>query len=86
MRAVVTGDVQGVGFRYAARDHALELGLAGWVRNTPHGAVEAEIEGESGVVERMLAWLDRGPQAARVASVEVTEIPVVHETAFAIRS
>ncbi|WP_344792829.1 acylphosphatase [Gryllotalpicola daejeonensis] len=84
MHAVVSGDVQGVGFRYAAAEHARELGVAGWVRNLPDGRVEAEVEGESGAVERMIAWLERGPRAARVAAVEVAETPVLHEDAFLI--
>jgi acylphosphatase len=84
VHAVVSGEVQGVGFRYAARERAAELGVAGWVRNLPDGTVEAEVEGESGAVERMLAWLDRGPRAARVASVVTHEIPVLHARDFAI--
>ncbi|GAA4174511.1 acylphosphatase [Gryllotalpicola koreensis] len=84
VHAVVTGEVQGVGFRYAARARAQELGLAGWVRNLADGSVEVEAEGETGAVERMLAWLDRGPRAARLASVAVTETPVTHATEFTI--
>jgi acylphosphatase len=84
VHAVVSGEVQGVGFRYAARERAAELGVAGWVRNLPDGTVEAEVEGESGAVERMLAWLDRGPRAARVASVVAHEIPVAHARGFVI--
>jgi len=84
VRAVITGEVQGVGFRFSTREHARDLGVAGWVRNLPDGSVEAEIEGESGAVERMLAWLERGPRAARVADVAVTELPVAHEAEFSI--
>lgn len=84
VRAVVSGDVQGVGFRYSTRERARELGVAGWVRNLPDGSVEAEVEGEAGAVERMLAWLGRGPSDARVASVVVTETPVLHAGEFAI--
>ncbi|AYG04119.1 acylphosphatase [Gryllotalpicola protaetiae] len=84
VRAVISGDVQGVGFRYSARERARRLGVAGWVRNLPDGSVEAEVEGEAGAVERMLAWLDRGPSGARVASVAVTETPVLHAAEFTI--
>jgi len=80
----VSGEVQGVGFRYATRERARELGLAGWVRNLPSGDVEVEIEGESGAVERMLAWLERGPRAARVASVAVHDVPATGARDFAI--
>lgn len=84
VRAVVSGEVQGVGFRYSTRERARELGVAGWVRNLPDGSVEAEVEGEAGAVERMLAWLGRGPSGSRVASVAVTETPVVHASEFTI--
>ena len=71
---VITGVVQGVGFRYSARAEAERLGIDGWVRNRPDGAVEAEVEGESGPVQRMLAWLERGPAGARVDDLVVTEL------------
>ena len=84
VRAVVTGDVQGVGFRYSTRERARQLGIAGWVRNLPDGSVEAEVEGEAGAVGRMLAWLERGPSGARVASVTVIETPVLGAAEFTI--
>lgn len=84
VHAVVTGDVQGVGFRYATRERARVVGVAGWVRNLPDGSVEVEAEGDPGAVERMLAWLDRGPRGARVTSVDVTEVPVAHAADFTI--
>jgi acylphosphatase len=86
VHVIVTGEVQGVGFRFHAREQARVLGIAGWVRNRPDGTVEAEVEGESGAVERMLAWFDHGPRGARVASVAATETPVVHATGFTIES
>ncbi|WP_101394542.1 acylphosphatase [Phycicoccus duodecadis] len=57
----VRGRVQGVGFRWWTRARALELGLAGWARNTADGRVEVVAEGERGDVERLLALL--GPDA-----------------------
>jgi acylphosphatase len=66
----VSGRVQGVGFRWAARAKGEELGLAGWVRNLPDGRVEAWVEGEEHALEAMLTWLARGPGAARVTNVE----------------
>jgi len=70
---LVSGRVQGVGFRWHTRSRASELGLAGWVRNLPDGRVEAWLEGEEGAVRTMLAWLAHGPPAARVRGVEVVE-------------
>jgi acylphosphatase len=70
---LVSGRVQGVGFRWYARERAEQLGLAGWVRNLPDGRVELLLEGREGAVEAMLVWLERGPPAAHVRSVEVVE-------------
>ena len=64
------GRVQGVGFRYATMAQAEALGLAGWVRNCPDGAVEAAFYGPRRILEQMLAWCEHGPRAARVDSVD----------------
>jgi acylphosphatase len=71
-RVVVTGRVQGVYFRDATRRRALAAGVAGWVRNRADGAVEAVLEGETGAVERLVAFCREGPRGARVDRVEVT--------------
>jgi acylphosphatase len=73
-RAVVTGIVQGVGFRYSTRMRARELGLAGHVRNLDDGSVDVWIEGRSSAVEQMLAWLRRGPPGARVERLEASAV------------
>jgi acylphosphatase len=65
--------VQGVFFREATRRRASTLGVAGWVRNRPDGAVEAVFEGDPDAVEAMLAFCRQGPRGARVEGVEVTE-------------
>jgi len=69
--ARVTGRVQGVGFRYTAAHVARELGLTGWVRNTADGAVEVRAQGDERLLERFVAFLEEGPRAARVVSVDV---------------
>ncbi|AMB59138.1 acylphosphatase [Microterricola viridarii] len=71
---ILRGQVQGVGFRYAARAEAERLGISGWVRNRPDGAVEAEVYGGEAAVEQMLDWLGRGPQGADIATVEVKDV------------
>ena len=78
----VSGDVQGVGFRWHARERAQALGLAGWVRNLPDGRVEVWVEGRAEAVEQMLVWLRRGPPSARVERVETSEEPVAERTGF----
>jgi acylphosphatase len=71
--AVVSGIVQGVAFRWYAKERARELGLAGWVRNLPDGRVEARFEGPTNAVDEFVAWLGHGPPSARVDGVELEE-------------
>lgn len=70
LRVLISGMVQGVGFRHAAYRQALRLGLCGWVRNLPDGRVEALFQGERPIVEQMLAWCRNGPALARVDHVD----------------
>jgi acylphosphatase len=84
-RVVVHGRVQGVWFRESARQHAERLGLAGWVRNRPDGAVEAELEGDGEDVEVLVSWFRHGPAQARVDSVEVEELLPTGQQGFATR-
>ena len=67
----IRGRVQGVWYRGSMENEAERLGLAGWVRNRPDGAVEAEVEGAPEAVDALIAWARRGPPAARVTDVEV---------------
>ncbi|HTT07474.1 MAG TPA: acylphosphatase [Gammaproteobacteria bacterium] len=71
VRCVVSGRVQGVFFRAAARDEARRLGLTGWVRNMIGGRVELNASGPHAAVDAFIAWLHRGPPAARVTAVDV---------------
>ena len=74
-RIVVSGRVQGVGFRYATQREATRLGLRGWVRNTEDGKVEIVVEGGINDVDGLQAWCRRGPAGARVSTVAASEIP-----------
>ncbi len=71
---IVTGRVQGVGFRYFTVRCANELGICGWVRNLPDGSVETVIRGSGETVEAMIGLLKQGPGAANVAGLEIEEI------------
>jgi acylphosphatase len=83
---VITGRVQGVGFRWFTHDAAVREGVDGWVRNLPDGRVEAEIEGELEAVDRVEAALRRGPSASRIDDVNVDERPPSgRRTGFSIR-
>lgn len=79
IHAVVTGLVQGVGFRYYTVEQARKIGVSGWVRNRLDGSVEVEAQGEPAEIAQMISWLKVGPDWARVAHVAVTEIPVKSE-------
>ncbi len=68
---LISGRVQGVGYRYATVDTASQLGLTGWVRNLPDDRVEAVFEGARVVVEEMVRWCHAGPPAAVVKDVVV---------------
>jgi acylphosphatase len=70
---VVSGRVQGVFFRDTMRRRAESVGLAGWVRNTADGTVEAAFEGEPEAVDELVEFSRLGPSRAEVAAVEVIE-------------
>jgi acylphosphatase len=72
-RVIVSGRVQGVGFRISCYRRATRLGLAGTVRNLPDGRVEVVAEGEREAVNELVAWCRRGPPAAWVAEASVTD-------------
>jgi acylphosphatase len=69
LRAVVHGEVQGVGFRYWTRRQARGLGLSGYVRNRWDGTVEVVAEGQKTLLQDLLNRLGRGPRAAWVQQV-----------------
>lgn len=89
-RVFVDGLVQGVAFRYHAREEARALGLTGWIRNLADGRVETLFDGPEPAVDAFLAWLRRGPPAAHVRGIEVRDEPAsslgdASEGTFAIR-
>ncbi len=69
-RFLVSGRVQGVGFRYYTQDVAEREGVTGYVRNLPDGCVEAVVEGEIEAVTRVERAIRSGPAGARVEDVE----------------
>lgn len=71
---LVEGYVQGVGYREFALRAALRLGVSGWVRNRPDGAVEALIFGPAAAVEALIAEMRKGPRFATVNGVSVTAL------------
>jgi acylphosphatase len=84
VRVVVRGRVQGVGYRWSARQAAERLALAGIATNRRDGSVLVEVEGPPGKVEAMLDWLRGGPSGAEVTAVHVEALPPVGESGFRI--
>lgn len=70
-RLVVTGAVQGVGYRYSMVLAARRLGVTGWVRNRRDGSVEAMIAGSAEAVASIIDWARHGPAGAEVGHVAV---------------
>jgi acylphosphatase len=77
---VVHGRVHGVSYRESMRMEAQRLGVTGWVRNRHDGTVEAVVHGWPDDVNAMLDWARRGPPAARVTRMDVTEASGEYET------
>jgi acylphosphatase len=85
VRLIVSGRVQGVGFRWATRTEAERVGARGWVRNRPDGTVEIHLEGTDEAVAHMRRWAVAGPPGARVESVEELEVGAEGARSFEIR-
>lgn len=75
-RWIVRGRVQGVGFRWFVGREARRLGLGGFARNLPDGAVEVVSQGDEAALEALERALGRGPPAARVEAVERLHVPL----------
>jgi len=82
---LISGRVQGVGFRYFAEHRARERGISGWVRNLPDGTVEVHAEGSPERLKRFEQDLRDGPPHADVRAFESREAPLEHRRAFEIR-
>ena len=69
-RFVVSGRVQGVGFRASTREQARHLAIGGWVRNLPDGGVEGWAQGSPEALARFVHWLGEGPRFAEVRQLQ----------------
>ncbi len=82
VHALISGHVQGVGYRWFVRGVAAAAGLSGWARNLPDGDVEVELEGPADAVRDAVAALD-GPRApGAVTAVVHEERPVQGTSGF----
>ncbi|HEY2335727.1 MAG TPA: DNA polymerase ligase N-terminal domain-containing protein [Solirubrobacterales bacterium] len=85
VRAIVRGEVQGVGYRDATQGRARELGVMGWVRNGEDGSALVHAEGPEAAVAELVAFLREGPAAAQVTDVATESVKVEGHEQFAIR-
>ncbi len=81
----IFGDVQGVGFRFAARNVALKYGMNGFVENLPDGSVYIEIEGNTAQLESFIFWCKEGPSHATVNDMKIEDGEVKKFTEFFIK-
>ena len=77
---LIAGRVQGVGFRFFAREAAAREGLRGFVRNLEDGRVEVQAEGDQAALERFERALHRGPPGAEILDVAMSELPPVGQS------
>lgn len=73
-RMTITGHVQGVFFRAGVQEKADALGIRGWIRNTAEGSVEIHAEGDLTGLQKLETWCARGPELARVDTVNSSEV------------
>jgi len=85
-RYVISGRVQGVGFRYFTQRVAREARVTGWVRNLDDGGVEVHANGTARQLADLEAMLRKGPVGADVRSVVVTEAAVLELSGFHIQA
>jgi acylphosphatase len=79
LKAVIKGEVQGVGFRWAVQRKAGELGLTGYAENLPDGSVRVEAEGDPDRLDQLESFLHQGPRWAEVQSLDAERVPATGE-------
>ena len=78
VRMIISGRVQGVGFRYFTQREGERFGLVRWVKNLSNGDVEAEAEGDEAQVDAFVEAIRRGPPASRILNFQINEILANH--------
>lgn len=69
----LNGKVQGIGFRYTAKEEADKLGIYGYARNLRDGSVALEMEGSEVNINRFMEWLKSNPGLSEIKELEITE-------------
>jgi acylphosphatase len=81
----VHGRVQGVFFRWSAKEQAERLGLTGFISNEPDGTVRVEVQGDEDALDRFRDWCKAGPRLARVDKLDSVAVEPVDEDGFSVR-
>ena len=84
VQARVTGQVQGVAFRWYAQQRAQQLGVVGWVRNEVDGSVLVHAEGDDDAVDALVEWCRHGPPSARVRDLAARDAAVSGASSFEV--
>ena len=83
---LVFGNVQGVGYRKFAVEHAVKLSLTGFCKNLPSGEVEVEVQGPPEKIQELIGHLHKGPPRGRVDKVIFSStVPLNQDSAFIIQ-
>ncbi|TBW59457.1 acylphosphatase [Marinobacter halodurans] len=85
IRVRVSGLVQGVFFRASTQEQARAKGISGYVKNLPDGRVEVVACGDEDALERLVEWLHKGPDRARVDHVDVETVNFRSHQGFNIK-
>jgi acylphosphatase len=81
---IISGRVQGVGYRNWMAKTAQSMGLTGWVRNLPDGRVEAVASGEAEDIERLITQCHKGPLMAKVTDIQSVPHEMLEKSSFDI--
>ncbi len=86
LRIIVSGKVQGVGYRYFSQMKAVQYGVKGWVKNLADGSVEVIARGENNQLEPFIADLRKGNPFSKINNLEITEMDQLeHFHSFTIK-
>ena len=85
-RLIISGKVQGCGFRHRIRDMAEQVGVAGWVWNNQNGSVTAEMQGPEEQIKKTLKLVENSSDLIKIRKIDVADIPVeIGDSGFGIR-
>ncbi|WP_294829173.1 acylphosphatase [uncultured Gilliamella sp.] len=75
VKFIISGSVQGVGFRFFTYQKAIKIGLVGYVKNLDNGDVEIVVQGSSHQISLMTQWLNQGgPRSANIVKINIYEL------------